>query len=132
MISRRRNRQVLSRSSLLNYRPMTRVETSMADDNNHLQDLVAEVAAAYFSNTHVRVEEIPQVISQIAASLSTVGASSAVMQAEQVPDPAEQEPATKRLTPAQVRKSVTPDALISFEDGKGYKTLRRHLSTKGL
>jgi predicted transcriptional regulator len=35
-------------------------------------------------------------------------------------------------TPAQIRKSVTPDALISFIDGKPYKTLKRHLSRNGL
>jgi predicted transcriptional regulator len=36
------------------------------------------------------------------------------------------------LTPAQIRRSITPDALVSFEDGKSYKTLKRHLSTRGL
>jgi predicted transcriptional regulator len=35
---------------------------------------------------------------------------------------------TSPLLPAQIRKSITPDALISFEDGKPYKTLRRHLN----
>ncbi|RYF12465.1 MAG: MucR family transcriptional regulator, partial [Oxalobacteraceae bacterium] len=38
----------------------------------------------------------------------------------------------EKPTPAQVKKSITPDALISFEDGKPYKTLRRHLSLRGL
>jgi predicted transcriptional regulator len=33
---------------------------------------------------------------------------------------------------SQVKKSITPDSLISFEDGKPYKTLRRHLATRGL
>jgi len=31
-----------------------------------------------------------------------------------------------------VKKSITPDHLISLEDGKRYKSLRRHLSTRGL
>ena len=35
-------------------------------------------------------------------------------------------------TAAQVRKSITPDALISFIDGKPYKMLKRHLTTHGL
>ncbi len=34
--------------------------------------------------------------------------------------------------PAQIRKSITPDALISFIDGKPYKTLKRHLTGNGL
>jgi predicted transcriptional regulator len=35
-------------------------------------------------------------------------------------------------TPARIRKSITPDALISFFDGKPYKTLKRHLAVHGL
>ena len=38
----------------------------------------------------------------------------------------------EKPTPAQIRKSVTPDALISFVDEKPYKTLKRHLSGHGL
>ena len=38
----------------------------------------------------------------------------------------------EKPTPAQIKKSITPDALISFEDGKSYKTLRRHLTLRGL
>lgn len=39
---------------------------------------------------------------------------------------------TAKLTAAEIRKSITPDHLISFEDGKRYKTLRRHLTLRGL
>jgi predicted transcriptional regulator len=43
--------------------------------------------------------------------------------------PVEEEP----LTPAvPVRRSITPDFLISLEDGKRYKTLKRHLAGLGL
>ncbi|MFX7156016.1 MucR family transcriptional regulator, partial [Acinetobacter baumannii] len=31
-----------------------------------------------------------------------------------------------------IRRSITADALVSFEDGKPYRTLRRHLTTRGL
>ncbi|WP_418291974.1 MucR family transcriptional regulator [Methylobacterium durans] len=40
--------------------------------------------------------------------------------------------AVEKPMPSQVRKSITPDALISFIDGKPYKALKRHLSTHGL
>lgn len=100
----------------------------MAEENgDNLRDLVAEVAAAYFSNSHVAVGEISSVIEQIARSLGAVGgdATSAA--------PAEESEAPpRRLTAAQIRKSITPEALISFEDGRPYKTLRRHLRVKGL
>ena len=99
----------------------------MSEDSDLLRELVAEVAAAYFANSHVAPTDIPQVISQIATSLGSIAASAA--QAEPV---AEEPPSAVRLTAAQVRKSITADALISFEDGKRYKTLKRHLSTHGL
>ncbi|MCJ2136009.1 MucR family transcriptional regulator, partial [Methylobacterium sp. J-026] len=38
----------------------------------------------------------------------------------------------EKLTPSQIRKSITPDALISFIDGKPYTTLKRHLSKLGM
>lgn len=98
----------------------------MNEDNDHLRELVADVAAAYFSNTHVPAADIPLVIQQIAASLTAVSGGAAPVQE------AAEEPAAPKLTAAQIRKSILPDALISFEDGKSYRTLKRHLSTRGL
>ncbi|MBY0253227.1 MAG: MucR family transcriptional regulator [Methylobacterium organophilum] len=40
--------------------------------------------------------------------------------------------AMERPSPAAIHASVTPDALISFVDGRRYKTLKRHLSAHGL
>lgn len=99
----------------------------MTEDNDRLRELVADVAAAYFSNTHVGPTDIPAVIQQIASSLMAVSAGETAPEAG-----AQEEPAPPKLTPAQIRKSITPDALISFEDGKAYRTLKRHLSTRGL
>ena len=98
----------------------------MTEEADHLRELVAEVAGAYFSNSHVAVADIPTVISQIAASLTAVGAAAPVEAA------AQPEAEQVKLTAAQIRKSITPDVLVSFEDGKTYKTLRRHLSTYNL
>lgn len=99
----------------------------MAEQDDTLRTLVAEVAAAYFSNSHVSPGDIPNVIAQIAGSLVAVGQSGL-----QAPAPAEAEEPSRKLTRAQIQKSITPDALVSFEDGKSYKTLRRHLAVKGL
>jgi predicted transcriptional regulator len=97
----------------------------MADsDDQSLQALVAHVAAGYFTNSHVPLGEIRSVIQQIADSLAGIGSAGDGDFAETQAKPA--------LTRAQIRKSITPDALISFEDGKPYKTLRRHLATRGL
>ncbi len=37
-----------------------------------------------------------------------------------------------KLTPAQIQRSISPEALMSFEDGRSYKTLRPHLTRLGL
>lgn len=97
----------------------------MAEDKD-LRTLVAEVAAAYFANNHVASGEISAVVQQVAASLLAVGAEPAPETSEA---PA---PPSPKMSPAQVRKSIRPDALISFEDNKPYKTLRRHLTVRGL
>jgi len=100
----------------------------MAEESrSSLQGLVAEVAAAFFSNSHVGVTEIGAVIDQIAKSLAAVAAGS-----EAPSSPREETPAATRLTPGQIRRSITPEALISLEDGRPYKTLRRHLAVRGL
>ena len=99
-------------------------------ETDRLQELVAEVAAAYFSNSHVSPTEIPMVVQQIASSLAAV---TSAPEAAPAAEPAETpETPPKRMHPAQVKKSITPDGLISFEDGMPYKTLRRHLATRGL
>ena len=98
----------------------------MSESEGALRQLVAQVAAAYFSNSHVNPSEIPNVISQIAASLGGVNDGSGQIASE------ESSAAGPKLSRAQIKKSITADALVSFEDNKPYKTLRRHLATRGL
>jgi predicted transcriptional regulator len=103
----------------------------MSDETANLRELVADVAAAYFSNSHVTPSEIPTVVEKIAASLAAVGAPASPAAEPAAPETVA-EPEARKATAAQIRKSITPDALISFEDGKGYKTLKRHLTTRGM
>lgn len=84
--------------------------------------LTAGVVAAYVGNNSVAVSDLAGLIKSVHDALA--GADTP----HQSP---EAEPVTK-LTAAQIRRSITPDALISFVDGKPYKTLRRHLTTHGL
>ncbi|RYY05722.1 MAG: MucR family transcriptional regulator, partial [Alphaproteobacteria bacterium] len=76
---------------------------------------------AYVSNNNVPVSELPNVIASVHAALAGLGKEVAA-------EPA----APEKATAAQIKKSVTPHALISFVDGKSYKTLRRHLTMRGL
>ena len=97
----------------------------MEDQATSQQDLVINqtvgIVAAYVSNNHVRVGELPALIVTTHAALIGLGQPTA---------PAE--PEIERPTPVQIRKSVTDDGIVSFIDGKTYKTLKRHLTTYGL
>ncbi|GJD44867.1 hypothetical protein AFCDBAGC_2736 [Methylobacterium cerastii] len=88
---------------------------------NTTVELTADMIAAYVSANHVQVAELPALIASVHAALAGLA------------NPTPAEPAgPEKPTPAQVKKSITPDALISFIDGKRYKTLKRHLSGHGL
>jgi len=84
-------------------------------------ELTTDIVAAYVSNNSVPVADLPTLLSGVHAALAGLGDPSASA-----------EPKAEKLTAAQIRKSITPDALISFLDGKPYKTLKRHLSGNGL
>ncbi|AWN42870.1 MucR family transcriptional regulator [Methylobacterium durans] len=96
---------------------MSEIEESPS--GNHI-DLTVDVVSACLSNNHLAASDVPALISNVHATVSGLS---------QVAEPSEPE---VKATPAQIRKSITPDALISFEDGKPYKTLKRHLTTHGL
>lgn len=84
-------------------------------------EMTVDVVSAYVSNNPVPTSELPTLIASIHAALTGL---------DQAGPPAVSKSDT--LTPAQIRKSITPDALISFIDGKPYKTLKRHLGGNGL
>lgn len=82
-----------------------------------LKELTASVVAAFVENNSVGAADLPSLIRGVHAALAGVDA----------PD-AEPEPETaKRITPGAIRKSITPEALICFGCGQGFKTLRRHI-----
>lgn len=86
-------------------------------------DAATRIVAAYLTGNRVAPSEIPKLFADTHAAV--VGLATGQVQAA-----AAKEANTK--TPQEIRKSITHDALISFEDGKRYKTLRRHLTTMGL
>lgn len=87
--------------------------------NSQLVELTADIVAAYVSNNPVPTGELPALIAGVHASINKLNA----------PASAADEPLTPRMP---IKKTITPDYLISLEDGKQYKTLRRHLSILGL
>lgn len=123
-------------------------------------DTVAQVAAAYFSHNEVAPEQIPDVIRDIRESLQEGegnvagetrsfapsdenyddeyrGARMEDLRDERNDQRSDNRPVggrtpARRLSPREIRDSIHHDYLISFEDGRQYKTLKRHLGTMGL
>jgi predicted transcriptional regulator len=81
--------------------------------------LTADIVSAYVSNNTVSSAEIPALISQVYSALMRVSAVTAVA--------APAEP----LKPAvPIKRSITPEYLVCLEDGKKFKSLKRHLRTQ--
>ncbi|SFM96397.1 MucR family transcriptional regulator [Methylobacterium pseudosasicola] len=96
------------------------IETIERGSTDYIE-LTAGLVSAYVSNNHLQPSEIATLIANTHAALAGLSKGAAP-----------EAPAAEKLTPAQIRKSITPDALISFVDGKPYKTLKRHLSGAGM
>jgi predicted transcriptional regulator len=89
------------------------------DESNKtdLVELTAEIISAYVSNNSVVPTDLPGIINDVHEALSKA--------ARQI-GPTERE----ELRPAiAVNKSVTPDFIVCLEDGKKFKSLKRHLRT---
>jgi len=88
----------------------------MAEDE--LLRMTAEVVSAYVSNNTVASADIPALISQVHTALQRVSNGEA-------------QASTEPLKPAvPVKKSINPDFIICLEDGKKFKSLKRHLRTQ--
>ena len=85
--------------------------------------ITAKIASAYVKRNHVSVGEIPRLLNCI---------HSALVEPESGSLPIIAEGDVEKPSPAQIRKSVQDDGIVSFIDGKPYKTLKRHLSANGL
>jgi predicted transcriptional regulator len=93
----------------------------MADhsDESSCIQLTADIVSAYVSNNTVSSAEIPALISQVYSALTRVSTGAAVA------GPAEP------LKPAvSIKRSIRPEYLICLEDGKKFKSLKRHLRTQ--
>ena len=97
-------------------------ETGRDEATNSLRvSTVSAMVAAYLSNNHVTLDQVPGVISAFTAEVDTLIAGPAVEAA-----PAEPEKVQPFTT---VRKSIQPDYLISLFDGRKFKSLKRYLKT---
>ena len=83
-----------------------------------LIQMTSDVVAAYVSNNPVQASDLPNVITRVHSTMKDLSSL-----------PSEDAP--KDVSPAvSVRKSITPDYLVCLEDGKRFKSLKRHLRSK--
>src|SRR5690606_8882933 len=87
--------------------------------NMDLVDLTTDIVSAYFANNAIAREDVPEVIRSFHAALLALASP-------------EKAPVAKQEPAVPVRKSVTPEYIYSLEDGKPYKTLKRHLGILGM
>jgi predicted transcriptional regulator len=88
---------------------------SMEQEN--LIELTAEIVAAFVSTNTVAAGDLPNLINQVHSALFRTATGAL-------------ESAKEPLMPAvSVKKSITPDYIVCLEDGKKFKSLKRHLRT---
>ena len=89
-------------------------------DSHDQVSLAAEIVAAYVSHNSVPSSDLAALISSVHATLAKLGAVTAA------PEP-------DALVPAvPIRKSITQGYIICLEDGKRFKSLKRHLASHGM
>ncbi len=86
--------------------------------SSFLIEMVSDIVSAYVAHNPVPVADLPKLIERVHATLTEIETSGS---AETTPE----------LKPAvAVRKSVTDDHIVCLEDGKKFKSLKRHLRTR--
>ena len=85
--------------------------------SNELVEMTADIVSAYVSNNSVVPADLPSLIDQTFIALQQAATK-------------ESQPRSVQLNPAvSIKKSITPEYIICLEDGKQFKSLKRHLRT---
>ena len=88
------------------------------EDQNAIIEMTADIVSAYVGNNTVATSDLPALIQNIHRALTGVSAGAEPVEA------APKEPAVP------LKRSITPDFLVCLEDGRKFKSLKRHLRTK--
>jgi predicted transcriptional regulator len=88
------------------------------DEKSEVLDMAAEIVGAYVAANEIAADDLPSLIQSVHQALAGIASGA---------EPA----ATATKTPAvSVRRSIQPDHLVCLEDGRKFKSLKRHLRTK--
>ena len=93
-------------------------QTENADHPTFIMELTAQVVVAYVSNNSLPAADLPATIATIHAALGQSHAAPAVEPVAEKPKPA-----------VPINRSVTDDHIVCLEDGKTFKSLKRHIMT---
>jgi predicted transcriptional regulator len=86
-----------------------------------LVEMTSEMVAAYVAQNHVQPSEMPALIASVHAALSSLNRPQEV-----APEPEKQKPAVP------IKKSITDEFIISLEDGRKFKSMKRYLGLLGM
>jgi predicted transcriptional regulator len=88
------------------------------DDRAEVIEMTAEIVSAFVSNNSMPAADLPALIQSVHRALSGVSVTPEIVEV------------TPREPAVPVKKSVNPDFLVCLEDGRKFKSLKRHLRTK--
>ncbi|MFC3079905.1 MucR family transcriptional regulator [Phenylobacterium terrae] len=88
------------------------------DQKSEVIEMTADIVSAYVGNNSVSAAELPNLIQSVHRALAGISTGGEVVET------APKEPAVP------IRRSITPDYLVCLEDGRKFKSLKRHLRTK--
>ena len=83
---------------------------------NHVE-LTGEIVSAYVAANNIQRSELPGLIAEVHSALTNLG--------QPAPEP-------KAEPPVPIKQTIKPDYIISLEDGRRYKSMKRHLRGRGL
>ncbi len=88
------------------------------EEKSEIIEMTTDIVAAYVGNNTVSTADLPALIQSVYRSLAGVLAGGEAVEA------------TPKEPAVPVKRSITPDFLICLEDGRKFKSLKRHLRTK--
>ena len=90
----------------------------MPEPTKNYVELAGDIVSAYVAANNLQRSELPGLIAEVHSALTNLG--------KEPQEPVKAEP------PVPINKTVRSDYIISLEDGRRYKSMKRHLRGRGL
>src|SRR3954470_11922669 len=91
--------------------------TEIQDTPSHLE-MAADIVSAFVSHNSLPAADLPGLLTSVNQALNSLAGGSSQKTVEEAKEPA-----------VPIKKSVQPDHIVCLEDGKRFKSLKRHLRT---